>query len=858
VSVPGLALQFQRFQATMSNRLLPLLALIGLSLLGWWYFSLGPGPGESSQSAAAGVDLGAIGADRNAARASDPRQGTVELGSESVETTARQSTPAEPSSTAAVERCRLTGRLIDGLGRPLQGQLVTLFAEHGWPEAAQARPLAAENNWPGFETRSDVAGHFRFEVLPPFGRAGLTAGADPLMTRVQVRFSDPPVGNNRGILGQISLKAGERELGDLVLLSASAIEGRLLNHKGEPIAGGLIESALGPIDLLGFQCRSAMDGAFLLGSLPLQRTGLRASAPGFLSAFVEPLDLQAGQRHGPVEVRLEAGASLAGRVRAVGGPGLEGVRIDLFPSGGGALLQFRSGSDGYFEATLQQSSEHKLLVSHPGYFSRDPQSGLAVVPGQIVEIELEPLPVTEFFVVDGQSGAALESFSIEVFPGMSGYFGAAPGQAPASAVVTTHPGGRVLLGAMEGDQVRVCAPGYTPIKAMVSWESPEARICRLRLQATAQLLGQARIVGSPATQISWTLSSTHGDYSAAGLCDAEGHFRVQDLAAGRYRLQLAGGGLVLGRQDLLLLAGQVLDLGALELAPGGSLRVRLIPPRSQTAAGLPVYLHNTRTGPSATTDAQGEAHFAALPPGQVSLHFPGVAQRFDPAVPIKAEIQAGQETTVEIDLTPLELARLEVQLVAHRLGTASVKLGLWERPAEDLANGPMVAPVEPDAQGRWVGYASPRGSASLVAQVEVNPSWSWIGAELEVLPGGLLQETFELPAAELWLNWQEDDGWPSELILDLDLSAIETRARQGSEPLQHLASQLRFDWSRPGPLTGSTARLEAPGRLRWSALPPGRFGGTIRLLSAADRRVLREQTVEWSLTADGLTEWTLR
>lgn len=842
----------------MSRRLAPLAVLMGFGLLIWWYLAFGINTVPPAQSRPV------LKTEKSESRSSGQTGLRLVSTADSESTTqasrwATEVPPAgEPGSAAVTELCRLTGRLIDGLGRPLEGQRVILFAQDGWPEATGAKLLASQNNCPGFETKSDAAGRFRFEIPPPPGRAGLTAGGDLLKTRVQLRFSDPPVGNNRGILGQTSLKAGERDLGDLVLISASAIEGRLLTRKGEPIAGGLIESALGPIDLLGFQCLSAADGGFVLGSLPLQRTGLRASAPGFMSAFVEPLDLQAGQMHGPIEVHLDVGASLSGRVRAVDGQALEGVRIDLYPSRGGALVQFRSGPDGCFEATLQQASEHMLLVSHPGYFSRHAQTGLSVEPGQIVDIELEPLPVTEFFVVDGQSGAALESFSIEVLPGLSGYFGAESGHAAGSAETMSHPGGRVLLGAMEGDQVRVRASGYTPLKAMVSWESPEARICRLRLQATAQLLGQARIAHSPAARISWTLSSIHSDYSAAGLCDAKGHFRVQDLAAGRYRLQLAGGGLVLGREDLLLLAGQVMDLGVLELASGGSLRVRLIPPRTQSAAGLPVYLHNTRTGPSATTDVQGEAHFSALPPGQVSVYFPGVAQHFDAALPIKAEIQAGQETTAAISLAPLELARVEVQLVAHRLGTASVKLGLWERPAEDLANGPMIAPVAPDAQGRWVGYASPRGPASIVAQVETSPSWSWIGPELEVQPRGLLQETFELPAAELLLNWQEDEGWPSELILDLDLSAIETRARQGSEPLQHLASQLRFERSRPGPVSGSAAQLEAPGRLRWPALPPGRFRGTFRLLSKAEDRVLAEQASEFSLFADGVAELTLQ
>lgn len=153
----------------MASRSQWLAALAGLALLGLWLL-LGREPGAVRPEGAAPP----VGASDD--RRPETRE-TLELGAPGPVGAAAEralaSASTEPAADAGQEAdlgpglCRLRGRLVDGQGRPLAGQVVVLYALGTWPEATGTQPIAASRGLPGFETRSDAEGAFRFEFPRP-------------------------------------------------------------------------------------------------------------------------------------------------------------------------------------------------------------------------------------------------------------------------------------------------------------------------------------------------------------------------------------------------------------------------------------------------------------------------------------------------------------------------------------------------------------------------------------------------------------------------------------------------------------------------------------------------------------------
>jgi hypothetical protein len=176
----------------------------------------------------------------------------------------------------------------------------------------------------------------------------------------------------------------------------------------------------------------------------------------------------------------------------------------------------------------------------------------------------------------------------------------------------------------------------------------------------------------------------------------------------------------------------------------------------------------------------------------------------------------------------------------------------------------MLPPTAVDATGRWVGFLPPDAEGRLAVEVTSSPRWLWPGPKVQAIPGGKLQETIELPAAELVLLWEESANWPSVLRLDLTLQPMETQARL--EPLEldqpatdaPLGASLSFDRNRAGVLPATAAELEAPGRLRWSALPPGRYRASLKLRAAKGGEPYRGAELELLLPENGQAEVQLR
>jgi hypothetical protein len=731
----------------------------------------------------------------------------------------------------------------------LEGQRLVLYALGEWPGASQAMPIEVARGLPGFEVLSAEQGAFRFEFPAPPGGACLIAGFAPLWTQKVLLFG----GGQQDSLP--ALEVGVRELGDLVLLAASAIEGRVLSRAGQPLAGARLRSSSVGWDTLGQDCVSDAQGGFVLGGIQVQRAGVSADAEGHQSAFVGPFELTPGRFYGPIEVHLEPGLLLEGRVVGPQGEPLAGAKIDLLPRGGN-IVSAESGPDGRFEATLLTAGTHSLVARLHGYRAIDLGQAMAVLPGEPVEVVLQPQSWTEFLVRDALTGQPIERFSLEIEPGQSGWFLAERVESNPGADPDFHAQGRVHAQSAVGDRVWVQAAGYANLGQSVTWLSPEQPLCILQLEPFARLKGQvwsqqAAIVGAR-LQL-----RTGPDAEAVKLLSGEqGRFEFADLAPGSYQLDLKSSAGVLCRRDIRLAPAETLDLGRLQPEAPGSLQVRLLPPPGQSAAGLVVDLVGPAAAAQATTDPEGLAHFADLPSGIHRVDFKGIAQRLAAANSGEVKIEPGAEARVEIDLAPLSFCRVEVQLHGQRLGNAPLLFHLRSAVGlEPTGNGVFSSP---DPTGLWVAFAYPHRTSRVCASIQTAPSWLWQGPQIQPSPGGLIQERFDLPAAELLLQWEEAPDWPTKLTLELSLTLLEAPAGQHQFLPATLIATLPFNRHQPGPLAESAAELFASGQLLWSALPPGRFRTQLRLTPADSTTPLRSSASEITLPQDGRVELRLR
>lgn len=858
----------------MRRKPLLIVAALGLIPLALW---LSFGDSDNAAPSAPGAPAAALSApdaalDLATAAVSDP------AAADSGAAAARQALPSPASSEPAPEAprfdglCRLSGRLVDPYQRPLPGLAVQIYSHRGWPQALAAKPSPVSPESRGFETRTDDQGRFGFEFPPPPVGATLSAGDDPLRSRAVVQFIQRPLplqaSNPTTYLS--SLLPGERDLGDLVLVPAAALEGRVLDASGQPLAGVSISSADQDRSSLGQYCRSAADGSLVLGGIIAPKVWAWTLADGYLAQLVGPFELRTGQIGGPLEIRLEPAPRVRGRLLNSRGEPLVGGLVDLFPATEqGAVVRTRSGPEGRFEVGLQSDSPYHLLADMPGYAPRQFANSLRVAPGAEVDVVLEPLPTTLFVVEDQRSGLPIETFHLEIRAGGSGWFGNSRLVPAAPRSFPTHPAGRLELAACEQDAVWVFAPGYGQVELPVSWENPDTRLCRIRLEPAARLLGRVLRAEAPAAGTALALTSVDGAQRRDARSDAAGRFEIADLPAGVYDLEVGDQSAKLVRSAIALAQGQILDLGFLELQPTGSLRVRLIPPPGQSASGLRLRLDDAKRGPAVFTDALGTARFTGLSSGPHRVFFPGVPQRFDPAPPLEALVNPGQERELSLELAPLEWCRLEVELDAPRRGAAAIELLILDleprRDSEGFLDSILVPPSPLEPASPWIAHLAPAAKGQLIAAVRSEPCWTWDGPKVEAAPGASLREAMALPASELWLRFDQDPDWPSQLRLELRLEVIETQAHlANSAEIEALRLQLSattelvFDRRRPGALAPAAAELLAPGELRWSALPPGRFRAGLRLFSAADDSPLCSLDTELTLPANGSLDLTLR
>jgi protocatechuate 3,4-dioxygenase beta subunit len=609
------------------------------------------------------------------------------------------------------------------------------------------------------------------------------------------------------------VRAPTEEPVDLVLRPAATVAGRVVDSRGRPVPEAEVRTSFrARLPNMGFFGRVMADerGAFVLSGVPPGLVALEAAAAGYQPSPPVTLELEPGERREGVEVVLELGAVVTGRVLSPDGFPLEGAQVaatwdDLqsFSPGRPAV----TGPDGRFTLDTLAPGRVVLEASREGYGRGRTELELEL-GGASVEIELERGATVSGRLLEAE-GAPAGNRTLQLLPG-----GVAFDSRARAKATTASDGTFIFHGVAAGEYRLALTDGYRPV-----WSAPDpiavqAGLPRegieVRLPRLAAISG--RLLGLAPDQLSGVVVGaakfehmTFEEHRGEVLDD--GTYRVPGLTPGRWEVTAAN--LELGRR------GQ----GWIEIEPGRSeatLDVELqgghtvsgtVRRAGEPIAGAEVSL----SGGTATTDLEGHFRIEGVPTGQQ-----GVLVR-DPAsgafVVEQVEIEGDRELLLE-----LEAHRIAGTVYAADgsgpIAGATVQV---EREQEDEARFSMPSQTVTGSgggfllpgvgAGRWRLVVEKSGYAAHVSAVEV------LGGDVETAP------VFLEPAGVLELRVRLADGRSPSSLLVVVLGAagqpLATRYLQAAAPGRFVLdtlpagpSELQVSAPEAPPLR---VRVEAPG-----------------------------------------------
>jgi protocatechuate 3,4-dioxygenase beta subunit len=498
----------------------------------------------------------------------------------------------EPLAVVLEDASRLAGTLVDEAGAPVAGARVGL------------RWLGPPAGTVGLEPRrgggsrvgeTGPRGAFSFEELAP-GGVEVSARAEGFLPGEPVTLELPPAGEVADVR--------------LVLHRGAVVEGRVLDPSGAPVEGARLRAGLA-----GAAGTSGADGAYRLEGVRLGVQGLFVHHPGY-RRFVREIHVEPGVN--AEDVFLEDGWSVSGQTVDEDGAPVAGASVELRAETSRApgTYEAESGEDGAFRVVVSEEGGYHLTAVRDG-FARSELGGLEVRSGSLEGVEV--VLVRGASVVGSVLGLAPEELAaVSLEARREGATG--PGSTVAGGV--DHRGGYVVHHLAPGDwRVRAAiAGGRREAAATVTVDAGTRQVERdLEFGSGLRLAGRLLFGGEPVAgaHVSVTGLDVSGERSILSAYD--GSFRLEDLAPGRYRLDVLDSARALSHvEDLELTSDRelVLELrsaplvGTVVSAEGGEpLEDALIRVRKVLGAG--------GLGPLVTvaTDAAGGFVVAHVAPG---------------------------------------------------------------------------------------------------------------------------------------------------------------------------------------------------------------------------------------------------
>jgi uncharacterized GH25 family protein len=387
-----------------------------------------------------------------------------------------------------------------------------------------------------------------------FTIGGLAAGALRIMARKDEDF----------INEMRNVTAPSRDL-VIELPAGGRVSGRVVDKQtGKPVtafqAGISISRAGGGMVMMApplMRDFTSDDGSFVLEGVPTGAVVLAANAPGYSSGRLN-LNVEEGKPLGDIELQLDTGIKLTGRVTAPNGTALSDVTVRVMPSptGGFATSGMErmaiTDSNGEYTIDALEAGDETVLFSHAKYSE---QRKTVALKGRETKLDVQlasGLRITGTVVTD--SGAPVPDADVEAYSS-SGFESARTNASGAFEFETTTPGRyrftATKTGYAQGILEDVDVGSGTPV--------------RITLGSGGTIYG--RVIGlTPKELGDATVEAYAGRAMAQGTIDANGNFRIEGVPAGTVQVNASSG---MGLTGSARRSSPV----TVELAPGGSQQV---------------------------------------------------------------------------------------------------------------------------------------------------------------------------------------------------------------------------------------------------------------------------------------------
>lgn len=420
---------------------------------------------------------------------------------------------------------QIQGYVIDPEGTPIEGVEISVreMADRS-PHAMLAASVGAIGGTPDAITGPD--GWFTVEDLLPEAEVELTFARSSY-----VRHQEPGV------------RAPRAEPVAITLRPASSLSGVVLDPEGQPIPGATVNltrsvTAGGGGMVMKMMRREdtvADDvGAFRFENLEPGTVSLTVDAPGFQTANRDGIEIPKGEDVEGVEVRLEPGAVLIGRVTAPDGNPAIGAELRRAGESSEELAMFDGGAtsdgSGYYRLEGLVPGTVSIAAAHDDYVRtvRD----VELDPGvNHLDLQFEGGQPVDGVVTDG-AGRGVPGATVRLL--QSGRSWGGP------ETISGGDGGFRFEGVADGTwRLDASAEGFAPYRGEDPIEiagSPVVGVVA-RLGAGAILTGSVQGVEErELADVQVEAAHLEGAAYASGNAASDGTFRLEDLAPGPYRV----------------------------------------------------------------------------------------------------------------------------------------------------------------------------------------------------------------------------------------------------------------------------------------------------------------------------------
>lgn len=379
----------------------------------------------------------------------------------------------------------------------------------------------------------------------------------PGSVRLMARKDDDFVNEQRSITAPandvlIELRTGGRITGRVVEKGSgkpvTTFQAGITTSRGS-FGGGMM--MMGPPQLRSF---TADDGTFTLDNVPAGAMVVMASAPGYASTRLN-VNVEEGKEVTGIELQLDLGVKLAGRVTGPNGSPLADVQVRIMPSPTGSFATSGSerlaGTDSNGEYTIEglEAGEESVSFSHPKY---NASRKSVTLKGRETRLDAQLEAGGKFTgTVVTESGSPVADAQVEAVG--AGSMDRARTNAHGAFEFTSIAPGRYRItasktGLVEGLAEDVDVTAGTPVRiVMKSGGTIYGRITGL----SASELAQAQVMAGAAQTFS------------TGTVDAQGNYRIEGVEAGTVQVQAWSGMNFSG-------SSRRAPSQTVELAPGGS------------------------------------------------------------------------------------------------------------------------------------------------------------------------------------------------------------------------------------------------------------------------------------------------